>query len=101
MVPPVGVGKRKEDKPPTVSIFLEEFGTRRSRLIGISAKARAPRQIAHLQRVMHKVGTQDRFLSPANERQTGCVAGRQSKAVATTFGRHTLVARPGVPVPTS
>src|SRR5262245_8557199 len=71
---------RREDKAPAVSMFLEEFCTRQSRLIGIGAKARAPRRIAHLQRVMHQVGTQDRFLSPAiesHERQAGGMAGRR------------------------
>ena len=56
-----------EDKPPTISVFLEEFDTGQSRLIGIRAKTRAPCRIAHLQRVMHQVGTQDRFVSLAAE----------------------------------
>ena len=44
---------RREDKPPAVSVLLEELDTRQSRLIGIHAKARAPCRIAYLQRVMH------------------------------------------------
>src|SRR6516165_9189941 len=70
---------RREDKPSAVSVLLEELDTRQSRLIGIHAKARAPCRIAHLQRMMHQVGTPDRFVSPAaepHERESGRVAWR-------------------------
>src|SRR5262245_34176117 len=84
---------RREDKPPAVSVLLEELDTRRSRLIGICAKARAPPGIAYLQRVMHQVGTHDRFtLSAAesHEREPGRVTWRAlQRDVA---GQHVLVA---------
>src|SRR5262245_38126913 len=76
-----GGGKmRRQDQPPAVGVLLEELDTRPSRLIGIDAKARAPCRIAYLQRVMHQVGTHDRFLSPAaepHEREPGRVAWRR------------------------
>src|SRR6516165_6632337 len=84
---------RREDKPPTVCMFLEEFHTRLSRLIGIRAKARAPRGIAHLQRMMHQVGTQDRFLAPAgksHEREARRVARRRLQCDVAR--KHMLVA---------
>src|ERR1700731_2287381 len=57
---------RREDKPPAISMLLEELDTRQPRLIGIHTKARAPCRIAYLQRVVHQVGTHDRFVSLAS-----------------------------------
>ena len=77
---------RGEDNSPTVSMILEEFNTGSSSLIGVCAKARTPCRISHLQWVMHQVGTQDRFLSPAaqaHEREARRVAWRRLQCDST------------------